>query len=210
MFNIAIFALFIAPISKNEDIKIEPFIENLIATLASLFILLIEWVFTDQFLKSVLWLNRRISGTNNVRDMEPYECRKKYIRKVSCLISAGYYAICVSWAAVSIYINEFQFRMSKFILCAVQAVIFLYCLLFLRKLTNEVLKHERNNQVDSEKNNQSKFIDSLMYYNFVSQSSSVLVFGSVFIMHLYVEKNGGEEEASCELNTSLNVLYTVA
>ena len=102
------------------------------------------------------------------------------------MISVGYYVICASWAAVSIYRNNYEFRMSKFILSAVQAVIFLYCLLFIRKLTNEVLKHERNNQVDSKKNKQLKFIDSLMYYNFVSQSSAVFLFASVFVIHYFI------------------------
>ena len=58
--------------------------------------------------------------------------------------------------------------MSKFILSAVQAVIFLYCLVFLRKLTNEVLKHEKNKKIGTDNKKQSKFIDILMYYNFVS------------------------------------------
>lgn len=60
--------------------------------------------------------------------------------------------------------------MSKFILSAMQAVIFLYCILFLRKITNEVIKHERKSQTGTDNNDvkQSKFIDILMYYNFVS------------------------------------------
>lgn len=72
--NVAFFAIEVAQKYKSDPIQIEPFNANLLATLCSLFVLLIEWVFTEQFLKSVLWLDRRISGINNsfVRDEEPF------------------------------------------------------------------------------------------------------------------------------------------
>ena len=93
---------------------------------------------------------------------------------------------------------------------AVQDIIFLYCLLFLRKLTNEVINHEKNLQSDSSNYRQTKFIDILMYYNFVSQSASVLVFGAVFTLNYYIIKQGGEEEASCKLNTTLTIVYVLS
>ena len=110
---------------------------NSLATTASFFLLIHEWLFTDQFLRATQLLDRQAIE----QGAESFEIRVKIVNKRVNWLSFSYYMICFVWAVICVSIGNFTFRMSKFILIAFQTLVFLYCLLRLRTMTNEVAKH---------------------------------------------------------------------
>ena len=110
---------------------------NILATIASLSFMVHEWLFTDQFLRVTQLLDRKVIEEG----AESFEMRVERVNNRVNWFSVFNYIACVVWAIVCIVIGNFTFRMSKFVLIIFQTLVFLYCLLRLRSLTNEASKH---------------------------------------------------------------------
>ena len=86
--------------------------ENAVSTAEVFFLLVHEWLYTDQFFQAALWLNIDVRPQPFENEEEFYKERKRKIDRTASVLNYGYYIVLVGWTLASIYINEFAFRMS--------------------------------------------------------------------------------------------------
>ena len=96
----------------SQTVQNQTFPENAVSTVEVFFLLVHEWLYTDQFFQAALWLNIDVRPQPFENEEEFYKERKRKIDRTASVLNYGYYIVLVGWTLASIYINEFAFRMS--------------------------------------------------------------------------------------------------
>ena len=115
------------------------------ATMECFLLMCHEWIYTDQFLKTVLWLDFKKLPAPLQSEEDFYKERKRRIDTTAGILSAIYYFMVTAWTITSIIIDNFAFRMGQCFLVAIQTSVFLYCLLRIRKVMHEVARYQDEN-----------------------------------------------------------------
>ena len=87
-------------------------VENAMATMEDFLLISHEWIYTDQFLKTVLWLDLTKLPAPGQSEEDFYKERKQSINKITGILSAIYYSMVTAWTIMCIIIDNFAFRMS--------------------------------------------------------------------------------------------------
>lgn len=110
-FSISFYFLVQRDINTATELLKETEVENAMATMESFLLMCHEWIYTDQFLKTVLWLNFKKLPAPGQSEENFYKERKRSINTTTGILSATYYFLVVAWTVTSIIIDNFAFRM---------------------------------------------------------------------------------------------------
>ena len=71
------------------------------------------------------------------------------MRSISVVSNVIYYGLCVGWTVACLVKSSFMLRMGKFALTAIQTAFFVFCLLRIRSVMNEVAKQQSRESMRS-------------------------------------------------------------